>query len=228
MLQRQYGNRYVQRLVDLASQGKSDTEVSSEVEQAIQQARGRGQAMDSKVRTQMESALGVDFSGVRVHTGNEADTFNRALDARAFTTGQDIFFRQGEYNPGGSSNRELLAHELTHVVQQGTGSVQCELIVSSAGDKYEQDADRVAEEVMRMPDREMFGISESASIIQKKCAACPNGSGKNFYPKYEEKRIQRKPLASVTALLMRCENKTLGFGEDTSSLREIWLSKNTR
>jgi len=68
----------------------------------------------------MESTLHADFSRVRVHTDTEADALNRALHARAFTTGRDIFFGRHEYNPATSDGRELLAHELTHVVQQTT------------------------------------------------------------------------------------------------------------
>jgi len=71
----------------------------------------------------MESALGSDLSGVRVHTGGEADVLNRSLQAKAFTTGSDVFFSQGAYRPGSASGSHLLAHELAHVVQQG-GSVQ--------------------------------------------------------------------------------------------------------
>ena len=144
-LQRQYGNRYVQRVVALARQGESNAEVSPEVEQAIQRALGRGQTLDSRVRTQMESALGADFSGVRVHTDAEADGLNRTLNARAFTTGQDLFFRQGEYNPGGSGGRKLLAHELTHVVQQLSGAVPAESGVSHPDDTFEKEARSVAE-----------------------------------------------------------------------------------
>jgi hypothetical protein len=66
----------------------------------------------------MERALGADFRTVRLHTDDKADWLNRALGARAFTTGEDIFFRRGEYRPGSYSTRRLLAHELTHVVQQ--------------------------------------------------------------------------------------------------------------
>ena len=111
--------------------------------------RGGGQALDSGARAQMEPALGADFSGVRVHTGSQADTLNRDLSARAFTTGQDIFFKQGEYSPGSSSGRELLAHELTHVVQQGGDRVKRKLTVGAADDPYEQEADRTAGQVMR-------------------------------------------------------------------------------
>ncbi len=147
-LQRQYGNRYVQRVLALSRQGEGETDVAPEVERAIEQKRGGGQTLDSKVRVQMESAFGVNFSGVRVHTDSEAHTLNQVLSARAFTTGQDIFFSQGEYNPGSSSGKELLAHELTHVVQQ-TGGVQTKLVVGEPGDVYEQEADQAARTVMQ-------------------------------------------------------------------------------
>jgi hypothetical protein len=72
----------------------------------------------------MESVFGADFAGVRVHTGTKSDAINRSLNARAFTTGNDIFFRKGEYNPGSTGGKELLAHELTHTVQQGAAPVR--------------------------------------------------------------------------------------------------------
>jgi hypothetical protein len=148
-LQRQYGNRFVRRVVDLSRKGQGAGDVTPEVEAAIQRERGGGQALDSAARAQMEPAMGADFSGVRVHTGGQADTLNRDLSARAFTTGQDIFFKQGEYSPGSSTGRELLAHELTHVVQQDGDRVRRKLTVGAAGDQYEQEADQVASSVMR-------------------------------------------------------------------------------
>ena len=99
------------------------TSVSQDVEQGIEQARGGGQGLDESVREPMEEAFGADFSGVKVHADGNADQLNRSISARAFTTGQDIFFKQGEYEPGSRGGQELLAHELTHVVQQ-TGEVQ--------------------------------------------------------------------------------------------------------
>jgi Domain of unknown function (DUF4157) len=66
----------------------------------------------------MGQAMGTDFSRVRVHTDGQSDRLNRSIQAKAFTTGQDVFFRQGAYNPGSRGGQELIAHELTHVVQQ--------------------------------------------------------------------------------------------------------------
>ena len=157
-LQRQYGNSYVQRVIDLYRKADRDTSVAPETEQSIQQARGGGQALDSKVRTQMESSFDADFSGVRVHTNSQANNLNRELSSRAFTTGKDIFFGQGEYNTGSSSERELLAHELTHVVQQ-TGGVQGKMRVGQPGDKYEQEADQVARAIMGDEQKNVQGDS---------------------------------------------------------------------
>lgn len=98
--------------------------VTQDVEQGIQQARGGGQSLDEGIREPMEQAFGADFSGVRVHTDDQSHKLNQSIQARAFTTGQDIFFRQGEFNPGHRSGQELIAHELTHVVQQNSSAVQ--------------------------------------------------------------------------------------------------------
>jgi len=148
-LQRGYGNRYVQRVLALARHAEGEAEAAPEVETAIQRERGSGQALGTEVRAQMEPALGADFGGVRVHAGGQADALNRSLNARAFTTGQDIFFKQGEYSPGSSGGRELLAHELTHVVQQRGDEIQRKLTLSQSGDRYEQAADWVARAMMQ-------------------------------------------------------------------------------
>jgi hypothetical protein len=167
-LQRGYGNRYVQRVVDQArtapvSQarlllgpaddryereadrvaqavvggatptvhrgtnhpsaiqrlgGAAGGPVDAGVQQAIQGARGSGQQLPERVRGPLGRAFGADFARVRLHTDVQADQLSRALQAQAFTTGQDIFFRRGEYDADSTRGQHTLAHELTHVVQQ--------------------------------------------------------------------------------------------------------------
>jgi hypothetical protein len=93
------------------------------LETSIQGARGSGQPLDENIRQPMEKAFGgVDFSQVKVHNDAVSDQLNQSIQARAFTTGQDLFFRGGEYNPSSRGGQELIAHELTHVVQQVGGS----------------------------------------------------------------------------------------------------------
>jgi len=100
------------------SVGSQPATVSDSLETRIKAARDSGHLLSDNTREQMEQSFGADFSGVRVHTDSEADALNQQLSARAFTTGQDVFFRENEYSPGSDSGRELIAHELTHVVQQ--------------------------------------------------------------------------------------------------------------
>lgn len=152
-LQRRYGNRFLRRVLAVARKSDEGGEASPEIERAIASKRGGGQALDGGVRGQMESAFGADFGGVRVHTDSESDALNRSLNARAFATGQDIFFRQGAYSPGSSAGRELLAHELTHVVQQSGDEVRSKLTVGAPGDRYEQEADQVARDVVAREER---------------------------------------------------------------------------
>ncbi|NER38955.1 MAG: DUF4157 domain-containing protein [Oscillatoria sp. SIO1A7] len=93
--------------------------ISSELEGSIKQAKGSGSPLPKPLRSKMEEAFGgADFGEVKVHTGAEGDRLNRSIQARAFTTGQDIFFRQGEYRPEGKESQALIAHELVHVQQQ--------------------------------------------------------------------------------------------------------------
>lgn len=170
-LQRQYGNRYVQRVLAISRQGKGHAAVAPELEAAIQRARDSGQSLGSGVRAQMESAFGADFSGVRVHTDAKADTLSRALNARAFTVGQDIFFRKGEYTPSSPSGREILSHELTHVVQQ-TARVRTKLTIGSPDDQYEREADQVAATMIRMPAPvapEKVAVYEGAQGVLIQC-----------------------------------------------------------
>jgi chemotaxis protein histidine kinase CheA len=98
------------------------TTASDNLESSISSAIGGGKPLPEDVKKPMEQAFRADFSGVRVHTDSEADKLNRQLSAKAFTTGKDIFFRESEYSPASESGRKLIAHELTHVVQQTTGA----------------------------------------------------------------------------------------------------------
>ncbi len=104
---------------------------SEELEQNIESAKGGGQSLDPNLQTKMGDAMGADFSGVKIHTDAASDQLNRSIQAKAFATGQDVFFRQGAYSPQSESGQELIAHELTHVVQQGGAGVQAKPAVQA-------------------------------------------------------------------------------------------------
>lgn len=98
-------------------------------EKAIDQKKGTGRPLDDQLRGDMEKSFGVDFSDVRVHDDTSSDGLNRNMSAKAFTTGSDIFFRKGDYQPSNPGGQQLLAHELTHVVQQGAAQRKPDLEV---------------------------------------------------------------------------------------------------
>ncbi len=114
--------------------------------------RSPGQPLDRDTRAFMESRFQHDFSAVRVHTDVRAAASARALRARAWALGSDVAFATGAYAPGTATGRRLLAHELTHVVQQeqapaSVPSPDTALNVSEPGDASEREADRVADHV---------------------------------------------------------------------------------
>ncbi|SHK83665.1 hypothetical protein SAMN05444266_101312 [Chitinophaga jiangningensis] len=88
---------------------------------ALQQTKGSGAPLPENTRAHMENAIGADFSNVKIHTGTTAVQLSEQLNAHAFTYGNDIYFNQGTYSPGSQQGDKLLAHELTHVVQQNSG-----------------------------------------------------------------------------------------------------------
>ena len=83
--------------------------------------KGTGALLSRSVRSFMEPRFGVDFGGVRVHTGSEAAWLNQALSSLAFTRQRDIYFASDTYKPNSTAGQRLLAHELAHVAKQGSG-----------------------------------------------------------------------------------------------------------
>lgn len=94
--------------------------VDDNLEQIIRSARGGGRPLQDTTRSFFEPRFGREFGDVRVHTGSTADTAAQAVAADAFTIGRDIVFRSGAHAPGSRAGRRLIAHELTHVLQQST------------------------------------------------------------------------------------------------------------
>jgi len=107
-------------------------QASSDLQQKLNTSKGTGQPLPKETRASLESSIGADFSNVKIHTGTDAVEMNKDLGAHAFTHGSDIYFNAGKYDPSSSSGKHLLAHELTHTVQQG-GAVRTK---KQSGDQY--------------------------------------------------------------------------------------------
>lgn len=129
----------------IQAKGANGGTAGNAVSAGIKATRGRGASMGGEAKNFMESRFGSDFSNIKIHTGDYAGQLSTALHAQAFTVGNDIYFNSGKYAPGKAEGKRLLAHELTHVVQQSrstaTPNVQRDPITGTQGStaSYELD-----------------------------------------------------------------------------------------
>ena len=133
-----------QELVQRKTEQVSDS--SGSIPDDFLQSLGPGQPLDSATRAFFEPRFGADLSGVRLHTGGEAVQLNRAINAQAFTQGRDIYLGEGKDDLESSAGKQLLAHELTHTIQQGGAgtfgpSVQRARLSEAGGGLIQRDAD---------------------------------------------------------------------------------------
>jgi hypothetical protein len=115
---------------------------------AGQPVNGTTQSIPQKQRATFEKSLKRDLGNVRLHTGPQADALAKQNDARAFAVGQDIYFADGELDPGNPEKERLLAHEVAHVVQQVGAAMPQKLTTTEPGDAAETNADAAASKMM--------------------------------------------------------------------------------
>ncbi len=150
LMQATKGNRFVQRLVEGTATGGGDRELA----ERIAADAGTGERLDSGLRRKLEPVLGADLGTVRLHTGPEADHLARSVRARAFTSGQDIWFRSGAFDPRSAHGLRTIAHEVAHTVQQASGAVDGQatpggaLTISDPDDRFERAAHAAADAVV--------------------------------------------------------------------------------
>jgi hypothetical protein len=139
-----------------------DTSVEAIPEIVHDVLRSSGEPLDSSTRALMESNFAQDFSGVRIHRDTKAAESASAINALAYTVGRDIAFQKNLYSPSTKEGKKLLAHELTHVVQQGNKnhSAGSTLKIGSANDAGERDADTAAQMI---DAGEMVNVSSGVS-----------------------------------------------------------------
>ena len=186
-LQALVGNRTVQRLIDAHARAGQSTE-SAPGELVNEMLNTPGEPPDAETRGRMESSFGADFSGARVHTGSRAAESAKAVQSDAFTSGQDIVFAECRFNPGTEEGQRLLAHELTHVVQQsagpaaGTPTADGSLSISHPDDAFEQhaaaQAEGLAEPGPTLPGAQPAGGKGAAPAVQRDHAGWSCGAAK--------------------------------------------------
>jgi hypothetical protein len=179
-LQRSMGNRAVSRVV-----GDDDSPVHEVV------GSGGGTPLAPDVRAEMEGRLGHDFGDVRVHTDGKAHDSAVSVNAQAYTVGSDVVFQRDKFDPGSADGRVMLAHELTHVVQQRNGPVDGTptaggISVSDPSDRFEREASATAERAVSAPAPEPAAVTGAASSVQRQ------ETGEEEEPEVQGSFVQRQ------------------------------------
>lgn len=172
--------------------------LSSSIESSINTARGEGHPIPTGLRRQLEPRFGTDFSGIRLHTDTGAANLAASVGAHAFTTRQDIFFAAGRYQPNTPEGRRLLAHELTHTIQQRQASGIATIQRDAADDNITEEevrkqlAEREAvESVDTSPEEEAAAgeseepIDEKKTTEEAKAAQAEQPSGEIVVPNFD-------------------------------------------
>lgn len=155
-----------------------------------------GSPIEPTIRADMESRLGHDFGDVRIHTDAAAHDSAKSVNAQAYTVGSDIVFQQGKYEPGSQSGQHMLAHELTHVVQQRSGPVDG--TDAGGGVKVSDPSDRFEREAVAKADRVMSSAAPAAAPDVQRSAdgAVPMVQREEAAPEEEQEEPEAAPVQS--------------------------------
>jgi hypothetical protein len=194
-LQRAAGNASVASFL-----GEDQDEDRSPVKDVV--GSGGGTPLDKDTRQFMESRLGHDFGDVRVHTDSKAAESAKAVNAQAYTVGTDVVFQSGKYAPETHEGKHMLAHELTHVVQQRSGSVSGTpapggINISDPSDGFEQQAERTATHVMTAETPASSSSSPpSIAAVQRQEEEAPEEEVQgSFIQRQEEEEMEEEAPA---------------------------------
>ncbi len=153
---------------------------SSNIESSLNSLKGSGSSIPAHTKEQMEGSFGADFSNVRTHTDSSAVQMSKDLNAQAFTHGSDIYFNSGKFDANSNAGKHLLAHELTHTIQQSDATMPVQRLANHEG--HFQSKESV--QLKRIAD----GITP---FVQTKCAACEKDE---LQQKSEADLVQESPI----------------------------------
>jgi hypothetical protein len=157
-----------------------------------------GQPLAPEVRGEMESRLGHDFGDVRVHTDGAAHDSAKSVSAHAYTVGSNVVFQRDAYDPSSTAGKTMLAHELTHVVQQRAGAVDGTptaggIKVSDPSDRFEREAAANAERVMTTPSPAATVATGSGPAVQREATEEEDESVQGVFVQREGEEEEQEP-----------------------------------
>jgi hypothetical protein len=192
-LQRTAGNASVAGLLE-----QEREEERSPVKDVV--GSGGGSPLDRETRQSMESRFGYDFSDVRVHTDARAGESAKSVNAQAYTVGTDIVFQPDKYSPQTHQGQHMLAHELTHVIQQKAGPVSGApapggIQISDPSDAFEQQAERTATQVMSAKPPSASPASVQSLAVQRQDEEIEEEAQGSFLQRQEDEELEEEAPA---------------------------------
>ncbi len=201
----------IRPLVQKASESNPHI-ASQDLSRSLSASKGGGKTLDSSTQSFMGNSIGADFSAVKIHTDSTAVQMNRQLHSRAFTYGSDIYFGHGQYNPQSSKGKRLLAHELTHVVQQGKGNLSIQGDWQEDADQYYEDAVKHYEEIKKKGAEAMEAAERKKDQLYK--------DGKEFIER--AKGYGERKLGEAEELYHEGKERMSELGEEVAEDARGW------
>lgn len=203
--------------------GNTPQVASDSIQNQIEQSKGGGSPLSSSTQSFMESRIGADFSNVKIHNDSNAHKLSAKLNAQAFAVGNNVFFNQGKYNPESQSGKHLLAHELTHTVQQGS-AIQTRI---QKQDNTDGQAEIMAADVKYIKGILRTALASNASSVSMTWQKSPGGlivgftrHGKNDL-KGLSSQLAINDINSLVKIFYNSSNKEAGLNFTRSS--KGWL-----
>jgi Domain of unknown function (DUF4157)/Secreted Novel AID/APOBEC-like Deaminase 4 len=198
----------------LAPDGMDEAAAAPALAASVAAARIGGQGLPPTLHAPMAQALAARFDDVRVHDDARADHLTRLLGARAVTMGPDLFFRRGEYRPDTRGGRELVGHELTHVVQQRRGRAHCPpgaeaAVLDDAG--LEGEADRLGRQAAELPDGAPGAVPDRVAPAPAPAGGAPTLQRKIDYSTSYRKQSAETKEALIALLIARYGRLNAGY-----------------
>ncbi len=166
----------LKRISSNQKQSNAKKQVGDEFDQNLRQAEKGGTEINEKTRAEMESGFGRDFQNVRIHKDARANKMSQSIGAKAFTHGNHIYFNSGQYQPENQKGKKLLAHELTHTIQQKGASkkkIQRSEVDGMAGGELQDSASKINEyvntsiESVRSKFEALTSYEDRANFVKK-------------------------------------------------------------
>lgn len=193
--------------------------IRSDIASRIKSARGKGDKLPDETKEFMESRFGTDFSNVNIHTDKNAADLSVSLNAKAFTVGGDVFFNQGRFDPSSTEGKKLIAHELTHTIQQGAVEAKPK---EQPAQKTEKKDEKLASAPAQQAKIEQPPKPESKPSAEKTSAPAkdPTEATQKALPKTEDAKALDKSSAEQSAATEKAASQNTPAGDVTKTPAE--------